>query len=382
MLPEIYSAAKELNELDRAFVIATYFGFRPVKAPRISREDIEAVRKCTTHPYYNSAEKAAVIRNFLDTNLDTPKALVYKKPVSKAKELGTHDLHIIGITSAIAEATIIRAALSILSEEGYKNLRVDINCVGDKESIKVYERELISFVKKYGSNLPKELKEKLKEDVRNIFSLEAPEILELRSTIPSSITFLSTPSRTYFKEVLEYMEALGVEFRLVPELVGDRYHVSHTIFSIRDSDGEEEEFPLAVGYRYSRLPRLLGVRKEISCIGITLFSNEKRQLAQKTYKGLPKPKFLLVQLGQTAKIKTLSLIELLRSHRIPVYHFLDRDKIGTQLSNADGMPVSHIIIVGQKEAIDNTATIRNMSTRAQETVGVNELPGYLKKIKL
>jgi histidyl-tRNA synthetase len=112
----------------------------------------------------------------------------------------------------------------------------------------------------------------------------------------------------------------------------------------------------------------------------TLFKNSVGQKIEK--KTMPEARFCLVQLGQVAKIKTLSLIELLRTHRIQMHHLLGKDKITVQLTNAENLGVSHLIIIGQKEALDNTATIRNMSTRAQDTVNMEDLPRYLKNIRL
>ena len=374
---------RRLVKFDKVLVTATYFGFSPIVAPKITKHDIELTRHYGDYPYYDATDKMAVIRTYLEQNfasLPHPIALVYKKPVSR-KKFGDYTLHFIGSPSGIAEATLIRAALSILSEEGYKNLRVDINCIGDRESINTYERELTSFVRKFSIDLPDELRQSIKTDIFNLFRLEAPEILRLRELAPSSITFLSTQSRIYFKEVLEYIEALGIEFRLTPELVGERNHSSQTIFAVRNTE-DKERVALAVGYRYSSLWRLIGLRKEIPMAGVTIFSTTKSEPKGRIYKELPKPKFYLVQLGQEAKIKTLSLLELLRSHRIPVHHFLGKDKIAAQLSNAENLHVSHLIIIGQKEALDNTATIRNTATRAQDTVSLTDLPSYLKHLTL
>ena len=116
--------------------------------------------------------------------------------------------------------------------------------------------------------------------------------------------------------------------------------------------------------------------------GVNIFAKEEFQSAKKIYKQLPRPKFYLVQLGRDAKIKSLSLLELLRSHRIPVHHFIGKDKLTAQLSNAENLRVAYLIIIGQKEALDGTATIRNMITRAQDTIPVANLPDYLKHISL
>ncbi|PIQ66246.1 MAG: hypothetical protein COV96_02410 [Candidatus Zambryskibacteria bacterium CG11_big_fil_rev_8_21_14_0_20_42_18] len=374
---------KQLNKFDKALVTGAYFGFLPIVAPKITKHDIELTQDCGNHPYYDAAEKMAVMRTYMEQNfasLSHPIAFIYEKPAVR-KKLGSFALHFIGSSSGIAEATLIRTALSILSEEGYKNLRVDINCIGDKESINAYERELLGYVRKSNINLPDELRRIIKENVFDIFKLNTPETILLSNTAPSSITFLSVQSRAYFKEVLEYIEALGIEFRLTPELVGDRNHSSHTIFAIKNTESEEDN-TLAVGYRYSRLGRFLGLRKEIPMIGINIFHGPERNTKRQIYKNLPKPKFYLIQLGREAKIKTLSLIELLRQHHIPMHHFIGKDKITTQLSNAENLRVPYLIIIGQKEALDNTVTIRNVSTRAQDTVDISNLPYYLKHISL
>lgn len=374
---------RQLSEFDRPLVIATYFGFVPIRAPRISKQDIELVRHCGNYPHYDATEKVAVIRSYLEQDLASlshPIALIYKKPTSR-KNLGGHALHFIGSFSGIAEATLIRTAFSILSEEGYDNLRVDINCIGDRESINIYERELTSYARKFGIGLSEEIKRKIKEDIFNLFRIEAPEIRHLREMAPSSVTFLSLQSRIHFREVLEYIEALGIEFRLTPELIGERHHTSQTIFAIRNS-GNEEQKTLAVGYRYSHLVRLFGLRKEIPMAGVNIFSSLLKNTGKRIYKELPRPKFYLIQLGQEAKIKTLALIETLRLHRIPLHHFLGKDKITVQLSNAENLRVPYIIIIGQKEALDNTATVRNTVTRAQDTVSITNLPHYLKNITL
>ena len=275
----------------------------------------------------------------------------------------------------------------MLSEDGYKNLRVELNCMGDKESIASYERELVNFVKKFGTNLSEELRLSLKEDVFNLFRSEHEEALQFRASAPASISFLSAASRSHFKEVLEFIEALGVEFTLTPELIGEKNHSSHTIFGIKNIGPETEIDPkgtdfLAVGYRYSRLGRRLGMKKEVPMASVNVYSCGKPGAVQRVYKELPRPKFYLVQLGQTAKSKTLGLIQLHLAHGSAVHHFLGKDKLTAQLSSAETLRVNYLIIIGQKEALDGTATVRNMTSRAQETVSMMALPDFLKHIHL
>jgi histidyl-tRNA synthetase len=370
-----------LNEFDKTLVTATYFGFTPVSAPRVTTEDLKIVEHCGEHPHYDAVEKAALIRHYNEQNLANlphPLAIVYRR---SSKKRASYNLHFIGSPTAIAEASLIRTALSMLSEEGYKNMHVDLNCIGDKDSISTYERELINYLKKSSTELPDHLKQSLKQDIWNLFHHEEEEMIQLRSAAPSSISFLTSQSRLHFKEVLEFLEALSVDFRLAPELVGEKHHASHTVFAIKGFGRSTElEETLAVGYRYSRLTKKFGFRKELPMVGVTLFTSGETE--KKVYKTLPKPKFYLVQLGREAKMKTLSILEHLRINKIPVHHFLGKDKLTAQLMSAEALGVSHLIIIGHKEALDGTATIRNMQTRAQDTIPMEVLPQYLKNISL
>ena len=190
-------------ELNKVFVTASYFGFQPIPAPRVTRRDLELTRQCGNHPHYNASEKVALIRTYLEdtsSSISYPLTLIYKKSIPTRKKHGDeYGLHLIGSTSGITEATLIRTALSILSERGFKNLRVHINCIGDKESLNSYERELINYARKFSHDLSEELRQKIKEDVFNIFKMETAEALHLSEAAPSSINFLSIQSRVHFR---------------------------------------------------------------------------------------------------------------------------------------------------------------------------------------
>lgn len=368
-------------EFDKPIVTASYFGFTPMTAPRLCEADHQAVEHCAKLPHFDAAEKAALIRTYLEGDfaaLPHPLALVYKK-----KKPTGYGLHYIGATSAIAEAALVRTALSMLAEEGHKEMRVELNCVGDKDSLATYERELQTYLRKHGSTLSAEAREALKQDIFNIFRHDAEEMIEFRQAAPSSLSYLSSASRAHFKEVLEFIEGLGIEFSLEPSLVGEKNHSSHTLFGIRASSEEAEAVSpdyLAIGYRYSRLGKRLGLRKEVPMASCTIFS--QKEGTPKLYKELPKAKFYLVQLGREAKIRTLGLIETLRHERIPVHHFLGKDKLSIQLQGAEELRVGYLIIIGHKEALDGTATVRNIATRAQDTIPLQNLPAFLKRISL
>jgi histidyl-tRNA synthetase len=96
---------------------------------------------------------------------------------------------------------------------------------------------------------------------------------------------------------------------------------------------------------------------------------------------LKKPKMYFIQLGFDAKLKSLSVIEILRKAHIPIAQSLSKDSLGTQLAMAEKAGTPYTIIFGQKEAMEESVIVRNMANRSQETVKIKHLLEYLKEIK-
>ncbi|MBX4199148.1 hypothetical protein KW800_02670 [Candidatus Parcubacteria bacterium] len=359
------------TEFDKPLWIAAHFGFTPIEAPIVGDLDLRMTADCeeNTKSFCNAPEKAAFLRTYLEkkySDLPHPLALSWRK----ARD---YSLELIGYPTGVAEAKLIRTSLSILSEDHKEGMTVEINSIGDKDSVASYERELHNFVRKIAGNLSAEMKKLFKEDIFAVAKVKD----EVVKGAPQSISFLSGGSRERFKDVLEYLEALGVEYRFAPDLVGVKNLCSETLFAIRDSEGRL----LAAGYHYSRLGKRFGIKKEVSLIGATIYGEKKpKDPTAKIYKEAPKPKFYLLHLGREARMKALSLIELLRENKVPIYHFLGREKLGAQMELADKLRTPYLMIVGQKEALDHTVTIRNVASRAQETVPFATLPQYLKHL--
>ncbi|HEY0221188.1 MAG TPA: His/Gly/Thr/Pro-type tRNA ligase C-terminal domain-containing protein [Candidatus Paceibacterota bacterium] len=82
-----------------------------------------------------------------------------------------------------------------------------------------------------------------------------------------------------------------------------------------------------------------------------------------------------------AKLKVLNIVETLRKNKVNIYHSITKDKITGQLTGAEYMKASHVLIMGQKEAIENSIVVRNIINREQDTVKLEDLPQFLKNLE-
>ncbi|MEQ1499999.1 MAG: His/Gly/Thr/Pro-type tRNA ligase C-terminal domain-containing protein [Parcubacteria group bacterium] len=392
---EIKKEKEHLESItDKIGEIAIHYGFTIIKPPQVTNDDLQKARQFKDFDYYGDAEeKVALTRWYTEEKHELeaqPLSIHYKKPLqgSLAKKKNSHECYgfeIIGSNRSTSEALLIKCALSILEELDYKDLCVDINSIGDRESISKFERELNNYFRKNAPAIPAKIRQELKKNPYSIVTNTNAEIKEVLHNSPEPISSLSDVSRTHFKEVLESLETFDVAYKIKPNILSNKLYASYTIFEIRslgDKAKNEESELLAYGYRYNHLAKKMGAKKDIPTIGLTILVKKNPKLAKKVIiKNIKKPRFYLIQLGPSAKIKALNVVEMLRKHKIPVYHSITKDKITGQLSGAEYMKATHVLIMGQKEAIENSMVVRNVITREQETVSLSELGNFLKTLE-
>ncbi len=77
----------------------------------------------------------------------------------------------------------------------------------------------------------------------------------------------------------------------------------------------------------------------------------------------------------------MNVIEILRKAKVPIVQALSKDSLGAQLAVAEKLSIPYTIIFGQKEALENSVIVRNMSNRSQQTVKIEKLAEYLRELK-
>jgi histidyl-tRNA synthetase len=390
--------------ITKGLEVALYYGFSPRPAPKISRDDIDKARKIqSAEPIWKVAgddgscflcespeEKIAILRTFEEEKMaewPQPVMLAFEGPLrggrgEKYSPKEFHlDLEIIGTNKTIAEAILAKTAYEILREEGFTDLYLDVNSVGDRDSMARFGREIVTYYKKHAHELSPKCREAIKKDPVGLScSDERCNMLHVQA--PQPLAHLSEPSREHFREVLEYLESTNLPYRINPNLLGDRAICTHTIFEIKSLSAEGKDTPpLAFGVRYNGLAKKIGFKKDVPAVGVSIVFKKTNDHGRRAPVLLRKPKVFFIQLGFEAKLKSLTVIEALRQANIPIVQSLPKDKLGAQLSAAETMQIPYTIIFGQKEALDGTVIIRNMTNRSQDIVRIGELPTYLKKVR-
>lgn len=378
-----------------------YYGFIPVKNFRLSPMDSCAVRATSSidsifgNPShdkrcFNPKEKAALIKLYKTghfNNLPGATMLYQEKTYQIRNDKKTINqrcgFDILGVSGSIAEALAIQASYAVLEEDGFNNLEIEINSVGDKSSREAFEKDITLYVKGIINKLPERTKELCKKNSYALLSSREKEIEPLIENAPKPINYLSEDSRTHLKEILEYMEELEMPYTINHRLIAHRALHGHTIFRIvsseePDSKKDKNELISAYGMRYNPLSKRLGYQKSTPAVGAYL-SYKKLNKKLNTKKSVP-PQICFVHIGTIAKQKSLKIINLLRQNRIPICHYLTKNKLAGQMSTVEKLKMPYLIIMGHKEALEGTVMIRNTENNSQETILISNLLPYLKTI--
>ena len=404
-----------VEHLDKIGEIALYYGFIAMKSPTVSKADIDAAKGVLDGDSVDDEterhgrlplrveEKIALIRTYHEQDwnaLPQPVMLYLKDPCRSAhgragdaaKRTVCHryaDLEILGSSGPIAEAALIQAARAMLAEEGYSETCVEVNSVGDRDSIARFSRELTAYYRKNINDMTPECRQAFKRDPFELLSSRDPACVALNERAPRAMDFLSEWSRHHLEEVLEYLEALDIPYRLNNSLIGNRSYCTETIFSIINAetgekagrDGAARPRMLALGVRYNGLAKRLSMKKDIQGVGLSLLIKDGDNGLRDSVKKIKRPIASFVQLGIESKLVSLAVVERLRLAKIPLYLSLAKDRLGAQVGAVEKYHTPYVIVIGKKEAVDKTAIVRRTDTYSQDTIPLDDLPDYMKKVE-
>lgn len=367
--------------------VASFYGFRPAKdieraAKAVKGQGFERMRShnfasisamCTglhaAKPEPALAWWATHAPSYLHPSLETP------------REFGEFGLHMAGVAESVGEVVLLKTLSTILTDWGTPALRVRLNTLGDRDSKLRYARELTFYFRKHAHALCEECRGSTTHSPLAPFSCQNEQCRALSAGAPRAMNFLSEKSRVHFRSVLEHIEKLGLPYELDDLLVSDERE-SQILFAF-DLKEPDATVGTAVGGRFDDHVRKQTGRKEASGLSASVYFR-RASLPASSFAApiaVRAPRVFFVQLGLRAKLQGLSVIDELRAAQVPVMQSFDAAKLTPQLEAARAAGVSHLIIMGQREALDGTVIVRELNNSAQQVVQMAALPRFLKSLR-
>jgi histidyl-tRNA synthetase len=202
------------------------------------------------------------------------------------------------------------------------------------------------------------------------------------SEAPQIFDYLCNDCHNHLKNILEFLDEADIPYTLNPRLFRTSGYYTKTVFEVSP---EEREYPLAIGCRHDNLISALG-GEDTPAVGIDIrldsivdfMKEEEIKVNQRL-----RPLVFLVQLGSLGKKKSFNLFEKLRRAGLRVASSVSCNTMSSQLNAANQLGAQFILILGQKEALDDTIIIRDIYSGIQESIPLEKIIKEIKKrIKL
>lgn len=351
---------------------------------------------------------AGLVRAYLEHGMHTlpqPVRLWYVGPVfrhdrpqaGRYRQFAQFGFEVFGEGSPLIDAQVIHLAHEVYRGFQLEQVRMEVNSLGHPaaDCRLGYLEQLKHHAQ---ANLPKlcaNCRRRAKRQPLRILDCKEEKCQVVANQAPKLLEHLCTPCLSHYRELWALLTDLDIPVKENQRLVRGLDYYTRTVFEVvpttpvgeTPAAGAAPEVPAAPpgggatpvttalggGGRYDGLIELFG-GAPTPAMG---FSGgvERAILAMKA-EGveavvLARPELFLVHLGELGRKRALKLFDDLRRSGFRVAEAFHKAGIKAQLRAADRQKIPWALILGQKEALDNSVIIRNMESGVQETIDLN-----------
>ncbi|MBW4575898.1 MAG: histidine--tRNA ligase [Aphanothece sp. CMT-3BRIN-NPC111] len=297
----------------------------------------------------------------------------YERPqAGRQRQFHQLGVEVLGSADARADAEVIAIAANILQTLGLKNLRLNINSVGDLEDRQRYRQALVDYLTPYKDQLDPDSQERLSRNPLRILDSKDERTQEIAKDAPSILDYLGSNSQRHFEQVQQLLSDLGIDYELNPRLVRGLDYYTHTAFEIQ-SDDLGAQATVCGGGRYDGLVKELGGPDTPAvgwAIGLERLILLLQQLQEQPQSALD---FYVVSKGDRAEAQALVLAQKLRQAGFSVDLDLTGSGFKKQFTRADKSGAVACLILGDEEAENHTVKLKWMASKEQNAIAQAEL---------
>lgn len=348
----------------------------------------KAERSVTMRPEFTAGIVRSVVQNKLYATNELPLKLFYCGPAYRYErpQLGRYrqftqfGVESIGHNSVFNDVEVIIMAHTMLTTLGLNNVRVKINCLGDKESRDAYRSALKAYFEPHINNMCEDCKQRYEINPLRILDCKVPEDHELAKGAPSIADYLTDNSLKRFKMLLEALMDSEIPYVIDDQLVRGLDYYSEVVFEFDYTSSKGVNYgALGGGGHYGNLVKELG-GPDLPGVGFS-FGIERLYEVMKD-DGLIKDEVepldvYVMPLGEEVSYYCLTLANELRLNGFATDMCFDNVKLGNMFKRATKKNARFAIIVGENEIKNNKVVVKNLSLQTQEEVETSKVSDYL-----
>lgn len=331
---------------------------------------------------------AGIVRSFIENKMygraDMPVKAWYYGPMyryerpqsGRFREFYQFGVEAFGSNDPALDAEVISIPVRFYQLLGLKNIKVNLNSLGDSESRANYREALVEYFKPFIGSLCEDCQERFLKNPLRILDCKVDADKDIMKNAPKMIDYLNEPSREHFLKVQGYLKAMNIDFVVNPKVVRGLDYYTHTVFEVEASvEGFGSSNVLGAGGRYDNLVENIGGPK--TC-GVGFALGLERLLTALEFENINVLDnngidAYVIPMSINEKDYALNIVNNLRMNGFKVdCDYMNRN-IKSNFKQADRLNSKYIIIIGEEEKNSQILTIKNNETKEEYKVKYDDL---------
>ncbi len=393
---------KKQKVLEKAREISLHYGFEEIETPILEFKQVflkgigkenEMIEK-EMYSFFTKGNDelalrpegtASVMRAYLEHgmhSLPQPRLFFYHGPFfrherpqrGRYRQFSQFGLEIIGSKNAFYDAFIISTGYEILSSLGIQ-VTLSINTIGTKKEQEKYKKVLSQFYNSHRSELSPKDRKKIEKNPLRILDSKEKETQQINEKAPDIYQFLGKESRDFFERILSLLKKRGIPFVRKKKLVRGLDYYEHDVFEYEYEYDDGNILSLGGGGRYDELSITLGYQNPIPSVGLAIGIERISEILSEESK---RKKIFFIIRGKQAEEIALQKLPQWKNSNYSFFPETKEQSLRKQIEKALKYGYHFVFILDEEEVKNKTIQIKNLSTRKQETVPIEEIE---KKIK-
>lgn len=289
---------------------------------------------------------------------------------------------VFGASDAKIDAELISITHSLWKKLGI-DVRLEINSLGSSESRSSYKELLQKFLNKNKSRLDEDSLRRLNRNPLRILDSKNQEMAGLIAEAPKMIDHLDEESKLHFSILKNYLDSLGINYKVNPKLVRGLDYYNKTVFEWISNDLGSQG-TICGGGRYDGLVEKMGgnptpaIGFAIGIERIALLINDLKNRIAKN-----KPHIYFIVLGEKSQIESMRLskkiIEALPS--LIISNDISMGSIKSQMKKADKSNADFALILGEEELSNKQLSFKPLKGQGdQQLIKLEGIIQHLQEI--
>jgi len=297
-----------------------------------------------------------------------------KPQAGRFRQFNQFGIEIIGTKSPAADAEVIITVLDVYKKLGLRNLEILINSVGCKKCRAGYVQKLKKYLKNKKDFLCSECKERYDKNPLRVLDCKKDSCRRTIEEAPLITENLCQECESHFAQVKTYLDDQKIIFHENPRLVRGLDYYTKTAFEIISGELGAQN-AIGGGGRYDDLVEELG-GKSTPAVGFAagiermIITINQQKVEWPAEKGLD---VFVAKVDEKNKDTAFRLLQKMRNAGLSADMDYSEGSLKSQMRIANKIGVKFTIIVGEEELSKNMVILRNMQTKEQKRIQMDNL---------